>query len=249
MTHSLDHWQAEKLRLTTFTSPQTVEAQSSWWERVIGQVPDNKSLQPKKAVTVEKGTYEGGELTLSIQPVRIDWYYNPIPNEQTFEYPTLGRYPDTLGVFKKPMDTWLELDIPVTRLAFGAAILLLVQNREEGYKQLQDYLPMVKIDPSGSSDFFYQINRTRKSRSAGFDLKINRLSKWSVLDMRMTQFTVGPDQQVQQLSAEQQFAIRLELDINTSQEFKDVLPQAEKTNMFNELIALGEEIILKGDIQ
>src|SRR5208282_50763 len=78
---------------------------------------------------------------------------------------------------------------PAIRLAYGAILLQPVDNRETGYLRLGELASAVKIDPK-SEDFFYQINRPRESTTLK-NMRLNRLSKWSVALFQPMRFAFG----------------------------------------------------------
>ena len=148
------------------------------------------------------------------------------------------------------MARWFKLKTcPVLqRLAFGAILTYPVDNLASGYQQLSTYLPSVKLDPGNSSDFLYQINRVRDSTSGIDNLRINRLSKWSVAAVQTMGFTVGQDLDMSVAKGGLLRACRLELDINTITVLKKPLPPNKLNIVFKELIKLAKEIIKEGDI-
>jgi len=120
-----------------------------------------------------------------------------------------------------------------------------VDDRPSGYRKLGSYLPGIQIDPEGSSDFLYQINRPRKARLNIPSLRINRLSNWSV-----SRIDIGGQfgAQTIELPGLEQYACRLELDINTAPDFQEILVREQLRSTFEELVDLGKEIAARGDI-
>ena len=131
--------------------------------------------------------------------------------------------------------------------AFGAVLLRPVENRQAGYQQIAAYLPHVQLDPEGASDFLYQINRPRNSNSGIPDLRINRLSKWSIAASMESTFSFGSTSAAH-FPGPRHFACRLELDINTVPDFRDELAREQLPQIFQELVDLGKEIAKAGDI-
>ena len=117
-------------------------------------------------------------------------------------------------------------------------------DRQSGYLRLPDYVP-VQVNPE-SSDFLYQINLPPVLSTTGIeDLRLNRLSKWSIeawksIALRITATTVQA-QPVPQASA-----LRLELDINTVPTFAGPIPQERLVDVYRELVAAGREIAANG---
>ncbi len=106
----------------------------------------------------------------------------------------------------------------------------------------------MQLDPT-SSDFSYQINRPRISGSGIPDLKINRLSKWSVASWRLEEWSLGPQTTVKTLEGQEAFSCRLELDINTAADFSGEITSQSLASIFAEQINLGAEIAEHGDIK
>jgi hypothetical protein len=77
-------WRTHVLRLTVF--PSAVFELVPWWERVVGQAPDESIRQRASGLLREQGPFEGGVLTLTaatstaiIAPLRVDWVWSVDP--------------------------------------------------------------------------------------------------------------------------------------------------------------------------
>ncbi len=242
-------WFAEALRLTAFPSPSAQIDTSTLWESVVGQKPDNQNIQPKLGIRQEDGLLEGGKLILNVQPARVEWLfttaYDQEANGPAFEQ--LPNFTTGLDIFIKVIDRWFVKSPLLSRLAFGAVLIIPVENRALGYEKITSFLPDIKIDPYNSSDFLYQINRPRESKQIK-GLKINRLCKWSVAMTTLTQFVLGPRISPIAIPESQRLLARLELDINTAAEFSGELSSNQTESLFQELISLGKEIAANGDV-
>lgn len=245
-------WLAQTLRLTAFPSPTAEIAATTWWIDLVGEPPETRVSHPRQGERRDEGPCDEGKLSLRVQPTRIDWLFTPVDDqEQRLEgIPNIGPFLDSLDTFFPLMLRWFEFETcpSVQRLAFGSVLLQPVENRETGYRRLSTYLPAVELDPEESSDFIYQINRPRTSRLGTSDLKINRLSKWSVATMRGVGLLVGSASVVDYDLGEALFACRLELDINTAQDFRGEISPDQQAIVFQELVDLGKEIANEGDI-
>ncbi len=234
-------WEAESLRLTAFLSPSAQIDRQDWWKTIVGDLPERTTSERSTGLQQEEGKFRDGKLSLIVQPTRIDWQLTP-PDISPIGFPKIGPWLDSLRSFHDLMLSWIAIAPPVQRLAFGAVFLLQVPNSQEGYKKLSTYLPF-ELDKD-STDFFYQINRPRKSTSARqLDLKINRLSKWNVLGG----FALSLNQPLQIKPT--QFSLRLELDLSTAEDFQNELPSEQLPQILSELVEIGKEIALKGDIK
>jgi hypothetical protein len=249
---SLTVWQTETLRLTAFPSPSARIVNPTWWADIVGEPPESKISRPKEGIYQEEGPFAQGKLVVSVQPTRVDWLFTSIidPKREDMNVPIIGTFSEALDRFFSLMLRWFEFDTcpPVQRLAFGAILLQSVEDRQDGYRRIAEYLPSIRLDPDGSSDFAYQINRPRNSTSGITGLRINRLSKWSVASWRSTQISLGSAAPMGYFLGPEYFACRLELDINTSQDFQGELPREQLPRIFQELADLGKEIAIKGDI-
>ncbi len=173
--------QAESLRVTAFLGPAAQLSEPTWWSDLIGKPPEIKTTRPGRGELQEAGSFEDWTLTLAIQPSRVDWYLTDhVEKGKPEGLKVAGPFPDSLNVFLPPMLRWLDMSPPIQRLAFGAVLLQPVKDRQVGYERISSYLPAIRLDPQGSSDLLYQINRPRDSTSGVTGLRINRLSRWSV---------------------------------------------------------------------
>jgi len=239
-------WQAESFRVTCFPSSATDISSKNWWMDVIGEQPENTTIRAKDGFRQDEGHINSRKVLLGIQPIRIDWLM--LPNDQEGEI-SIGSFQEGLDVFLTLMSRWFKVNPPIRRLAFGTVLMLPVDSKQSGYELLGNYLPNVKLDPIGTSDFLYQINRPRTSQTKISDLLINRLTKWSVLKRGLVGFELSPSLPMAAfVPSSETLACRVELDLNTSADYKGDLPSDQLTEIFNELIDLTKEIALKGDI-
>lgn len=242
-------WQAQRFRATILTQEPYIVDSINWWEDLIGTKPDSILSYPNKYGIQQQGIFESHNLIIDIKPERVDWTMTAreVDSKSPSKLPiTIGLFNDNIQLFSDLVNKWLSVeDLPITsRVAFGANLLLPVEDVVSGYKILNKLLPNVKLDFSEPSDFYFQINRKRHSKINISDLIINRLSKWSVLKTRL--FLMSPDQSTN-IKHIDSFACQLELDIN-SLKIEESIPNNQLINLFNELVEYGKEISQKGDI-
>jgi len=247
-----EDWQVQSLRLTAFPAPEKLPEAASWWRDLVGTDPELRESRPKSGELVEEGPFGKGRLILRIQPDRTHWVYTVAgsPEEPASPLQTIGPYIDVQKAFIPLVEKWMSRPTIVARLGFGAVMVLPATSRQDGYKKLGSYLPALKLDPDGSSDFSYSINRPRPSRTGLPDLQINRLMKFSVAAWKMLRLSVShgkvlvaPDS----LAEPDAIACVLECDINTSAEHPGEIPGPNLIEVFRELVDLGGEIATKGD--
>lgn len=246
-------WGTESLRITTFMPLGDIVSDSEqWWEHVAGKEPEEVISRPGSGQIQRTGDIEGKKLTMLVAGRRVHWRMmsaESFQDDLLTELPTIGGFDVALGAFIQVARSWLSICSSLNRLAFGAILLRPVSSRALGYSELSSFLPQVEIDPENTSDFFYQINLPRDSTSGITDLRINRLTKWSVLRVRVLQVTAAPSVVEAQPALEaQKFASRLELDINTDAGFPGDIPRDKYDAVFDELVNLGTEIQSEGMI-
>ena len=249
--NNLNEWYVDLLRFTGFPTPDFQIQEPTWWQYIVGEPSETKVFHPRKGQFQDKGIFREGELILKIEPFRIDWIYRVIKSEVDQIKSSLGLLSEASTSFNDSIKKWFEVDNFPTlqRVAFGAFLIQPVEDRKSGYEVISKYLiNSVKLDPESSSDFLYQINRPRDSKLNFPELKINRLTKWSVQTYKHFGVAVGEESKTV-YESEESFACRLELDINTIMNIKNRFNSADSRNIFNELINLGLEIAEKGDIK
>lgn len=244
-------WRVELMRLTAFMPAINISETDKWWETVVGEPPDSKTSRLKGATQTLEGHLGVGKLLLNVDVNRVDWLTVPdvSVDQEIKEPPNIGVYTEVVDLFSSKMIRWLQFKPSTVRLAWGATLTLPVEDRESGYKRLINYLPMLKIDPVGSSELLYQINRPRQSKTFT-SLVINRLQKWSVMKIQRLNLQM-PSAQGQQMvgSVTPGFdACRLELDINSSGDRSELLATDKLESLYTELVGMGEEIASHGDI-
>ena len=246
----IEWWQVEQLRVTTFHATRDVgQMTQQWWEKVVGSKPDQVITRPKERTIQEFGILDGKQLMLISRPDRVDWHLQELigmSNEPIQTLTAMGALPGIIDSFSRVAGEWLNINSDVTRLAFGAILVKPVADRSTANRELSRFLPNVKL-ANDSQDFLYQINRPRMSKAAP-KLKINRLMKWSV--MQAGTLSIGNWQMSGPIVAtgRSQLACRLELDINTAAESSDFIVQQDIGRIFLELVELGREIAIRGDI-
>ncbi len=239
-------WETEILRFTGFPLPSVDITQATWWTELFDQPPDTEIFKSKVNTKHIEGELDNSKLILELSPQRLDLLLtvndqrSPIISQNS-----IGVFSNKLTEFSDLIFRWFALgSIPdFHRLAFGGVLILPVKDKATGYQIIGNFLQYVQIDP-GSSDFLYQINRPRLSRSNIPNLYINRLSKWSVA--KSIQIQIAPNIRIE--AGLEEFACRLEFDINTSAEFNEEINPEQSRLIFLELVDLAIEISQNGDI-
>ncbi|MGH7146629.1 MAG: hypothetical protein ACREIJ_01840 [Nitrospiraceae bacterium] len=253
---SYKNWQVELTRVTGFYGqlpPEKNKEWNSWWNDLVGVPPENSSFKQRDNVSQHEGPFNGGVLILALRPGRIDWLLTPKQAEEEPDGPSGLPFlkPEAIAKFQDLIARWMQLESYPTliRLALGQALLQPMESREAGYLNLRNYLPSIDLKPE-STDFLYQINRPRQSKVVP-DLRINRLSKWSVIYAGKASFSLSTGQKEMVPlpgSFEGEHACRVEFDINTVPEHKIEFNRDTSSSVFRELASLAKEIAEKGDV-
>jgi len=242
-------WKVGQARLTAFPIALLEYSSFNWWSELTGEKPANRTELPRDGKLSEVGIFASKKLRLNIEPGRVDWFFEPSDEKasQSFELPTIGRWPEAIDEFSKLAKRWSKLNsLPkFRRLAFGAILSQPVNDLKGGYEKLNEYLSTVQLDPGNSSDFFYQINRPRAKSTVLSEVSINRLSKWSVF--RLESSIISVEQMMPPTKKKTVFACRLELDISTAVDYANQLENLEM--LYDEFVNLGIEISKRGDIK
>lgn len=240
-----------QLRATTFIPNLTADdtTKKSWWDQVVGEDPVTGEIDYQRNLQTLRGPINDNSLIMIHQPERIDWILEAtLDKAQGPMPPTLGSMSDrTLEPLVKIVKNWLGICPRTYRLAFGAIIVKQTDNVQTGCEEIQPYLPNVKLNPKGTSDFSYKINRPKKS-SVKPNVTINRVNEWSIEVSSNLGITMGSSRKaVVSTNIQNLHLCKLGLDINTAIQ-DSLISGDEATEIFQELIRHGQEIAKKGDV-
>jgi hypothetical protein len=248
----LAQWRVSGVRVTAFPETDATLGNRNLWDEL--DVGEAESHEKKKGQTIIQGAAYDKWLMITISVGRVDWLFLPKPDELEegeFGFRDVGSFPEAVDNFIKKFDEWVEKKTcpKLVRLAFGATLRLPVADRKSGYEQLGAFLPF-KLDGENSSDFFYQINRRRKS-AMDSDLGVNRLTKWSVVLLtgiggQITFGRDGPAPTLRQYGS--QSACQVEIDINSEPNYEKGFSGSQIKKFLDEFVNFGKEIAEKGDV-
>jgi len=137
---------------------------------------------PKKDVR-QMGVYGAGMLSMNRTQSRVDFVWESLPPLKGLV--PLGEIPQAAPMLLDPIRELIAKH-SWARVAFGSACGVEVNDRISGYKQLDERIREVSVDPDGSTDFLYQINKPLAVEVSGKALTINRFQRWSVSRIRFS---------------------------------------------------------------
>lgn len=241
-------WLAESLRVSMFLKESAYDSSSNWWTEATGKTPDEVLTKTSPQFLRVSGVILDGKsnFILERKAERIDWHLVPIFTKEQIEagLPNVGNFDEVIPEFITLITKWLENSPELSRVALGSILLQPVENIQSGYKNLIPLMPSVHIDPIGSSDFSYTINRPRSIEIIGETISVNRMSKWNVAQLALidiSQTLHGPKDVGLT-------AIRLELDINTSATYKGVITKDKLKYLLDTFVILAKELSESGDV-
>lgn len=246
MVTSPVNWFVESLRCSVF-SIEELEPQQflDAWERLMQAPPDETAIKERQQLVTVEGAFEPGRLHVEIRPRRIDWRLRPGVDDGTRTYPLLGAYNEVEEPFTDKMQEWLRRACPpVHRLAYGVVLVLPADDIAAANRQLDDLVQSVRLlAPDSSRDLEFRVNMRRNSQRVE-ELPVNRLAKWSAIELQRLEISQDIGQRVGSWKSEPM--CRLELDVNSAPEHVDVL--RDTLPLFEELVAFANEISKEGDV-
>jgi len=245
-------WKAEHVRFTAFpTGPLDLAAATDWWANLVGAPPQSLSMQ-QGALLQAAGPFGQGNLSLvctTAGEARVDLLLGPI-SQTPVELPGVGEANQSIVLVQRVFEKWLDFGIAVKRVGVSGAILSNVSTKVEGYEALAGLLDAVEIDAKNSSDFAYQINRPRVSKTVG--IPVNRISRWTVASLLPVTVSIGPGGfgfvPAAGAPTPSNFSLRIEYDVNTSPQISNSLAETGIKMLIAELVSFSQELWTRGDV-
>lgn len=241
-------WIAAQVRVTVFAAGGGWNPRpEAWTELGLAEAPTSARV---KGETTEQGPELDNWLIVQTTASRIDFVYVPNPEVDDAIFLDVGPADEAGRRFADFLSPWLSGHCPeISRMALGIVARIPVRDRNEGYRRLGQFVP-VQLDPEGSSDFLYQINRPRPSKAVP-GMTVNRLTQWSVATVAQmaAELPVGPAAQAADIRfGEARHWCQAALDINNVPG-PQPLPRGQVTALLDEFLALATEITGKGDVK
>ncbi len=233
------------LRFTAFVSEMPFpENGGELFQDFFGFTHDDETCRKREFMS-EFSSGKGGVLyQATISGPKVDFTVSPgiSPGEVPDAMPSLPLEGDFETMFRDAAKRLVVETPKFVRLAVGAHFILPSAGKEAGYAAMQTFLPTVKIDPSGSSDFQYRINRRKDLQMSGKLVPINRLVTWGCLGFKLIMGTAAGVAHVGD-------AVSAMTDVNTDPNI-DVasLTPTEQATIIETLFSSSRELAEKGDV-
>lgn len=248
-------WFVEALRATLFPAVAPRLSPREWWELVAGKrsddlvVNEGPSGHASAFATVDDGK---ALLQLVCTTDRIDWGYSiGMGADESGALAPARKVSVAEGTseFLTRIGRWLPHAPVCRRVAIGAVYRAPAASKEEGYEILREQLRTVEIDPTGSSDFLYRINRPRESKCSPFPLIVNRVAQWNVATFQGQPTSPVETLATVHLPMKSTHYCRIELDCNTAADNSELIENPHIEQILRELSDLAIEITHMGDIR
>jgi hypothetical protein len=241
-SESLANWRLSSLRFTLFSDAPKAEG-SGLFEDFFEITPDAETH--RKAEFLSEFAAQKGSVVYQtiIAGPKVDFLVSvALTDAMQTGFPMLPQE----GEFERQFQlsaTRLVAKRNIVRVAVGAHYVQPVANKDKGYELLVEYLPGIRLDAS-SSDFQYRINRPRSIVCAGQEVRLNRLSTWSCLSVKVG-VEVGGMSSPEVISS----AVSVLTDVSTvpEQNYSNFTEQV-KASVTGTLFQFSKEIAQKGDI-
>ncbi len=243
-------WHAQIMRYTVFKRPSDlIPEPSKMWLEALGSEPDEVQTQVKRQLYAVEAVIDGIRQLLQIGPERIDWIFQPTGEAAEQSLPELGTLDRIRPDFLQSVRAWLNYQEwpKARRVAVGMVLFAEADNLSGAQNMIMSMEPSLRLAPNDEvEDLLLQINRPQVEVYEGQELRINRLTKWSAIELMGAQISL-PEARLHQWRHPGAFTI-LELDVNTPAlgvfEFS---PDSQRT-LVERLFLLADEIMKQGDV-
>ena len=239
-----DFWDSVNARFTLFpTEPTDTSSVATWWDDTFGVRPETATAAPREGKASQSGVIPIGgteiPVQLSIEPLRIDWKLLEHGPEAAFEAGGLPNPSVVYDTFAEIIKRWLPGAPPVRRIALALGLVHRTTNPDERPPLIEAFtgIPLV----GEVSDFLFQLNRPRQSTAVP-DLRLNRVTKWSTLDVQKIVLAIGAQRVDQVPALSLGHALRLDLEVNTDARREDPLDVKSIPDLYSEFVMLASEI-------
>jgi hypothetical protein len=243
-------WSAELLRLSLFSNG-ALSVSDGDWLKLTGN-PTSELRQVHASGSVYGGAIDNTcRLQVSSAHSRIDVIMSApagdVADVSTIR--TMGPLGESTKKFSAAIEPWLkESKFLFNRVAVGASFLFATQSSGQSLAELEKLLSSVNGSTDGMEELFLRVNWPQSSKVIE-DLKINRITSWSALQLRVQLFQVAPIAfgSGSPITHNDIHAVRLEIDHSTDEKRAEVFNSHQLIPIYEELLALAFENAEKGE--
>lgn len=233
-------WHADVVRVTLFGPTFVQRGVEEAFQALTGVQADSFARDRASGEAKAIGVWKDGTLTVSAGVQRMDFLYGP-KGTQSLEYELLSDGEAALEELCALIGSWVKsCHDPITRVAVGGRFLYPTESALAGYELLRDKLKIVKIDTARFRDFILRLNVATNSALDG--LKLNRLTTWNTIFVRLALFNPAGNQQP---TPDKHYCV-CELDMNTDAERVEALGIERVVSVIEELRAEGVRFLAAG---
>lgn len=238
---NLKSWSIQQLRLTLFIGNSPAELITSVWNLVSTVVAETDESRPREGFRRLAGMVDDDKLVeVMLGAGRIDVIWRPLAQTQINPHIFIGDSAKVIDQFSSVVNKLINgLEVPIYRIALGMHFVQPSKDKVDSYKLLAKLLP-VDIDPVASKDFMYQINCPISFNQKGQCIELNRLMRWSAIEVR--QFSaVSSAQQglVSQISPNSNSYILCEVDNSSPAEPIAIMDKESLVGVYSKLVDLA----------
>lgn len=212
---------------------------------MTGAASDAYSEQRSQDLTQTAGPFAAGYLISTVRAQRVDWLYGvaPTPTPQpTSGPPGLGDFAQALPAFADLIARWLDVCPPLTRIAFGARLLVQVQQNQSAARLLSERIAFPKLSLDDNvREFLLQMNRATPSRVTP-PISLHTIRKWSETAWALGTPVPGEAAFQFDLTMPSARTVDLELDFSTAAEAAAFITPRNRIDLWRELVHLGSEV-------
>jgi hypothetical protein len=232
-------WQVEALRFS-FINLQSDQASDGFgWVDLLGSPPESVTEKKSMGIKTEQGNWLRGTLSVNRQVGRIDVVYSFAQPEAFTDLdsplPNAGSIDEVFSACAELFNDAKKLRFG--RFAFGAVLLMPVDEASKGYEHLKTFLPFIDFK-SDMRDFFMQINRPKQSP---LGVEVNELSKWGCVNVKAVNLV-----ELNSMVSAEVHAVRLELDINTPEQTAPL--NTDVSALVHEFVERGRALSERGAV-
>jgi len=242
-------WSAELLRLSLFSRTPLSVSDADWLALTGQNTSELRQIFPGGAVY--GGKVDSNRLQIAANSGRIDVIMAPKETDalDALKLPTIGSWVSSRDRFVEQTRRWLaSSQMTFHRIAVGASLVFTTGSVLESITELKKYLYSVTGNIDEASEFSLRINWPQTSRVLN-GLRLNRITQWNAAQLTVQTFPMVPSAiGAPPIAAHSNlYVVKLEVDHSTDEKRTDSFQSSELFPIYEELMDLASENVLKGE--